>query len=172
MEDHIIFILPCYISTTLGIRKRTFEYQKHLKSGCFSCTVFEWSISRDCFIYIEKNYNLGWTIPFKTRIVRKPDISGFRIPTVLQTSAYSLFFNCSEPSGYNLNGLNALPMDCSPTYPSAHTSIEIRYEPGRGRYGVAADDIPLGTTLIKETPITFALHPVSALDVYALLHCM
>ena len=54
-------------------------------------------------------------------------------------------------------------MESSPTFPCAHASIEIRYEEGRGRYAVAAKDIPLGTTLVKEQPITFALHPVIAL---------
>jgi hypothetical protein len=31
-----------------------------------------------------------------------------------------------------------------------------------GRFAVAAEDIPLGTTLIKESPITYALHPVNS----------
>jgi hypothetical protein len=51
-------------------------------------------------------------------------------------------------------------MESSSTFPCFQSSIEIRYEEGRGRYAVAAKDIPLGTTLIKETPISYALHPV------------
>jgi hypothetical protein len=51
-------------------------------------------------------------------------------------------------------------MEPSSTFPCFQSSIEIRYEEGRGRYAVAAKDIPLGTTLIKETPLSYALHPV------------
>ncbi len=44
-------------------------------------------------------------------------------------------------------------------YPSAHRSYEVRYEPHRGRYVVASEDVPMGTTLISEQPATFTLHP-------------
>lgn len=46
----------------------------------------------------------------------------------------------------------------NPNFPSAHSAIEIRYEPDRGRFAIASDDIPMGTTLISEQPITFSLY--------------
>jgi len=52
----------------------------------------------------------------------------------------------------------------SKTFPAAHKSVEIVYENQRGRFGVAVDDIDLGTTIIKEDPITYALHPVSFIE--------
>lgn len=48
----------------------------------------------------------------------------------------------------------------SNTYPAAHKAVEILYEDHRGRFAVAAEDIELGTTIVKENPITYALHPV------------
>ena len=37
--------------------------------------------------------------------------------------------------------------------------IDVKYQKGRGRFVVAAEDIPVGTTILRETPITWALHP-------------
>jgi hypothetical protein len=48
----------------------------------------------------------------------------------------------------------------SNTYPAAHKAVEILYEDQRGRFAVATEDIELGTTIVKEDPITYALHPV------------
>ena len=42
---------------------------------------------------------------------------------------------------------------------SAHASVEIKYEPGRGRFAVAARDIEIGTTLFREIPLTYTLNP-------------
>ena len=44
-------------------------------------------------------------------------------------------------------------------FESAHAAVEIRYEPGRGRYAIAAQDIPLGTVLFREKPLTQTLNP-------------
>ena len=44
-------------------------------------------------------------------------------------------------------------------YESAHAAVEIKYEEGRGRYAVAAQDIDLGTVLFREKPLTQTLHP-------------
>ena len=44
-------------------------------------------------------------------------------------------------------------------FPVANESISVRYQKGRGRYVVAQDDIPVGTTLVVEQPVTWALHP-------------
>lgn len=38
-----------------------------------------------------------------------------------------------------------------PDYPSLSSSIEIKYEKDRGRFGVAARDIKVGETLVFET---------------------
>ena len=37
--------------------------------------------------------------------------------------------------------------------------VSVRYEKGRGRYVEAGQDIPVGTTLLREAPISWALHP-------------
>ena len=47
----------------------------------------------------------------------------------------------------------------SQRFPVANESISVRYQKGRGRYVVAQDDIPVGTTLVVEQPVTWALHP-------------
>ncbi len=39
------------------------------------------------------------------------------------------------------------------------SSVEIRYEQGRGRFAVAREDIPMGTTVMHEQPITYSLYP-------------
>ena len=44
-------------------------------------------------------------------------------------------------------------------FPVANESISVRYQKGRGRYMVAEEDIPVGTTLVVEQPVTWALHP-------------
>ena len=44
-------------------------------------------------------------------------------------------------------------------FPVANESISVRYQKGRGRYVVAQEDIPVGTTLVVEQPVTWALHP-------------
>ena len=44
-------------------------------------------------------------------------------------------------------------------FPSASSKIEVKYQKGRGRYVVAGEDIPVGTTILKESPITWAIHP-------------
>ena len=44
-------------------------------------------------------------------------------------------------------------------FESAHAAVEIRYEEGRGRYAIAAQDIPLGTVLFREKPLTQTLNP-------------
>ena len=44
-------------------------------------------------------------------------------------------------------------------FPVANESISVRYQKGRGRYMVAQEDIPVGTTLVVEQPVTWALHP-------------
>lgn len=44
-------------------------------------------------------------------------------------------------------------------FPAAHKGVEIRYETGRGRYAVASEDIAMGTTIVSEAPVAFALHP-------------
>merc|ERR1719369_1750725 len=44
-------------------------------------------------------------------------------------------------------------------FPAASSLIDVRYQKGRGRFVVAAQDIPVGTTLMMEKPITWALHP-------------
>ena len=41
----------------------------------------------------------------------------------------------------------------------AHSAVEIKYEPGRGRYAIASRDIEIGTTLFRESPITYTLNP-------------
>ena len=46
-----------------------------------------------------------------------------------------------------------------PQFPSASSSLQVRYQRGRGRYVEAGEDIPVGTTLLRESPITWALHP-------------
>jgi tetratricopeptide (TPR) repeat protein len=46
----------------------------------------------------------------------------------------------------------------NPVYPAAHAAVEIRYDPHFGRYAVATEDIPMGTPLINERPVTFALY--------------
>ncbi len=50
-------------------------------------------------------------------------------------------------------------LEPSPLYPAAHRAVEIRFEPGRGRFAVAADDIPMGTAVIHEQPVTYSLYP-------------
>ena len=52
----------------------------------------------------------------------------------------------------------------SPRFPVANESISVRYQKGRGRYVVAQEDIPVGTTLVVEQPVTWALHPDRFLD--------
>ena len=47
----------------------------------------------------------------------------------------------------------------SQQFPVANESISVRYQKGRGRYVVAQEDIPVGTTLVVEQPVTWALHP-------------
>ena len=47
----------------------------------------------------------------------------------------------------------------SQRFPVANESISVRYQKGRGRYVVAQEDIPVGTTLVVEQPVTWALHP-------------
>lgn len=42
---------------------------------------------------------------------------------------------------------------------AASSMINVKYQKGRGRFVVAAQDIPVGTTLVKEKPIAWALHP-------------
>ena len=37
--------------------------------------------------------------------------------------------------------------------------MEVRHQKGRGRFVVAGEAIPVGTTLLREEPITWALHP-------------
>ena len=37
--------------------------------------------------------------------------------------------------------------------------MEVKHQKGRGRFVVAGQDIPAGTTLLWETPITWSLHP-------------
>ena len=37
--------------------------------------------------------------------------------------------------------------------------MTVRYEKGRGRYVEASEDIPVGTTLLRESPVSWALHP-------------
>ena len=49
-------------------------------------------------------------------------------------------------------------------FPVANESISVRYQKGRGRYVVAQEDIPVGTTLVVEQPVTWALHPDRFLD--------
>ena len=44
-------------------------------------------------------------------------------------------------------------------FESAHAAIEIRYEEGRGRFAVAAEDIDMGVTLFREKPLTYTLNP-------------
>ena len=52
----------------------------------------------------------------------------------------------------------------SQRFPVANESISVRYQKGRGRYVVAQEDIPVGTTLVVEQPVTWALHPDRFLD--------
>ena len=47
----------------------------------------------------------------------------------------------------------------SQRFPVANESISVRYQKGRGRYVVAQEDISVGTTLVVEQPVTWALHP-------------
>eukprot|EP00095_Tigriopus_kingsejongensis_P011484 maker-scaffold626_size122949-snap-gene-0.33 protein:Tk11484 transcript:maker-scaffold626_size122949-snap-gene-0.33-mRNA-1 annotation:"set and mynd domain-containing protein 4-like" len=47
----------------------------------------------------------------------------------------------------------------NPRMPAIHKSIEIQYEPNRGRFAVATEDIPMGTPLVHEKPLIHALHP-------------
>ena len=42
--------------------------------------------------------------------------------------------------------------------PAFSSSVEIRYEAGRGRFGVATRDIPVGELVCVETPPVFFLH--------------
>ena len=44
-------------------------------------------------------------------------------------------------------------------FPAASSAVRVRYQKGRGRFVVAAEDIPVGTTLVVEQPVTWALHP-------------
>ena len=37
--------------------------------------------------------------------------------------------------------------------------MTVKYQKGRGRYVGASEEIPVGTTLLRESPITWALHP-------------
>lgn len=50
-------------------------------------------------------------------------------------------------------------MDPNEVFEGTHAAIEIRYEEGRGRFAVASEDIPMGTTLIRERPLTYTLNP-------------
>ena len=47
----------------------------------------------------------------------------------------------------------------STKFPAASCAVRVRYQKGRGRFVVAAEDIPVGTTLVVEQPVTWALHP-------------
>ena len=47
----------------------------------------------------------------------------------------------------------------STKFPAASSAVRVRYQKGRGRFVVAAQDIPVGTTLVVEQPVTWALHP-------------
>ena len=47
----------------------------------------------------------------------------------------------------------------SEQFPAANKAISVRFQKGRGRYVVANEDIPVGTTLVVEQPVTWALHP-------------
>lgn len=49
--------------------------------------------------------------------------------------------------------------DENKVYKAASAKVEVKYMKGRGRFAVAAEDIEVGTTLVVEKPITWALHP-------------
>ena len=42
---------------------------------------------------------------------------------------------------------------------AASSVIDVKHQKGRGRFAVASKDIPVGTTLVVEQPITWAIHP-------------
>ena len=44
----------------------------------------------------------------------------------------------------------------SEQFPAANKAISVRFQKGRGRYVVANEDIPVGTTLVVEQPVTWA----------------
>ena len=46
----------------------------------------------------------------------------------------------------------------STQFPALNECISIKYEAGRGRYAVANRDIPIGTLLVREQPMTWTLH--------------
>lgn len=50
-------------------------------------------------------------------------------------------------------------LDPHPNMPASHKHVEIHYEPHRGRFGIAKEDIPMGTTLFNEKPLLFSLLP-------------
>lgn len=47
----------------------------------------------------------------------------------------------------------------NPLFPATHRGVEIRYEEHRGRYAVASEDIPMGTTIVHDRPRLFYLYP-------------
>jgi len=44
-------------------------------------------------------------------------------------------------------------------FEAASSVMSVKYQKGRGRYVVASQDIPVGTTMVVEKPITWAIHP-------------
>ena len=44
-------------------------------------------------------------------------------------------------------------------FEAASSVVSVKYQKGRGRYVVASQDIPVGTTMVVEKPITWAIHP-------------
>lgn len=44
-------------------------------------------------------------------------------------------------------------------FEAASSSMNVKYQKGRGRFVIAKQDIPVGTTLVVEKPITWAIHP-------------
>ena len=47
----------------------------------------------------------------------------------------------------------------NPLFPATHQGVAIRYEEHRGRFAVATEDIPMGTTIVHERPRLFHLYP-------------
>ncbi|XP_023338753.1 SET and MYND domain-containing protein 4 isoform X2 [Eurytemora carolleeae] len=48
---------------------------------------------------------------------------------------------------------------CSKMFPAISDAVTFKYQKGRGRYAVANKTIPVGSTILKEKPITWSLHP-------------
>ena len=66
------------------------EYRNHLKTGQNACPVFEWSTSLDPFMYKEKKCLC------EKPTIRKPDMSGIRMVTVIVFSYFWMLFHFSH----------------------------------------------------------------------------